>query len=291
MTVTDPAAKPLSKQGQLLIYHEGAEGYSLAHQVEGVGRIALLEAADINADKKFDLAYSDTSCGAHTCFATLSVISWDGKAYADWIADDPTIAGPEYTFKDVSALGQGEEILVHGGVIGSLGAGPQRAWTETYASAKGGEYALLSRVYDPSTCLYHKILDANTAFDAWALDGFGAAIDLYTAALADEKAEACGTIEDEIATLQDFARFRLIVAEVAAGEAGNATSFVTDIKHTGLRAAANAFLTSYSTTGSVIQACRDTTKLAESDPSSWNFLADWGYANPSLTAGELCPLN
>jgi len=291
VTIADPAAKPLSEKGQLLVYHQDKKGYDLAHQVEGVGRIALLEASDINADKKFDLAYSDTSCGAHTCFATLAVISWDGGEYADWIADEPTIAGPEYTFKDVTAEGQGEEILVHGGVIGSVGAGPQRAWTETYISPKGGEYTLLSQEYDPSTCLYHEILDANTAFDAWASDGFEPAIELYRAALEADDLEACGTIEDEVATLQDFARFRLIVAAVASGEAGDATTLVGDIRHVGLRAAANAFLTSYSASGSVIQACRDTTKLAEFNTSTWDFLADWGYANPSLTAGELCPLN
>ena len=81
------------------------------------------------------------------------------------------------------------------------------------------------------------------------------------------------------------------MAAVAAGDAGDATALVAGIKHTGLRAAANTFLTSYATSGSVIQACRDITKLAETDTSTWDFLADWGYANPSLTAGELCPLN
>jgi len=291
VTLADPAARPLSEKGQLLVYHQGKREYDLAYQVEGVGRIALLEASDINADKKFDLAYSDTSCGAHTCFATLAVISWDGDEYEDWIADEPTLAGPDYTFKDVTAEGQGEEILVHGGVIGSLGAGPQRAWTETYISPEGGEYQLLSREYDPSTCLYHEILDANAAFDAWASDGFGPAIELYEAALEADDLKACWTIEDEVATLQDFARFRLIVAAVASGEAGDATTLVGDIRHVGLRAAANAFLTSYSASGSVIQACRDTTKLAEFNTSTWDFLADWGYANPSLTAAELCPLN
>lgn len=291
VTITDPDAELLHPQGRLFVYHQGPEGYSLAHQVEGTGRIELLAAADINADKQFDLVYSDSTCGAHTCFATLSVMSWDGKAYADWIADEPTIAGPEYTIKDITAEGQGDEILVHGGVIGSVGAGPQRAWTETYISPKGAPYELLSRVNDASACLYHKILDANAAFDAWSLEGFDKAIKLYTAALEAKDSEACGVIEDEVATLQDFARFRLIVAAVAAGSAGDATTLVTQIKHPGLHEAATVFLISYKVNGSVIQACRDTTKLAESKPSTWDFLGDWGYANPSFTAGELCPLN
>ena len=50
-------------------------------------------------------------------------------------------------------------------------------------------------------------------------------------------------------------------------------------------------MASYTATTSVIQACRDVTTLAEKDPTTWQFLADWGYANPSFTAQELCPLN
>jgi hypothetical protein len=83
----------------------------------------------------------------------------------------------------------------------------------------------------------------------------------------------------------------LIVASVAAGYPEDAAAYVAAIKHPGLRGAANGFLLSYGASGSVIQACRNTTTLADNDTSMWDFLADWGYANPSLTAEELCPLN
>ena len=56
----------------------------------------------MNADGKPDLVYTDASCGAHTCFGTLFVDSWDGKAYVDSITDDPTMAEPEYTIKDTT---------------------------------------------------------------------------------------------------------------------------------------------------------------------------------------------
>lgn len=291
VTIQAPASISTNPQGMLLVYHKGAKGYTLAHKHGGQGRIALIKAADVNLDGKFDLVYSDTSCGAHTCFGTLFVDSWDGKAYVDWITDDPTMAGPEYSVKDVTPQGQGSEILVHGGVIQSVGAGPQRAWTETYYSPKGATYALLSQVYDPSTCLYFKILDANRAFDAWALDGFDPAIEAYKAAIADRSATACGRITDEVATLRDFARFRLIVADVAAGSSTQAIPLAPEITHPALKGAATMFLTSYQTNGSIIQACRDTIKYAEDNPASWQFLADWGYANPSFTPQDLCPLN
>jgi LysM repeat protein len=291
VAINDPSAEGPGAGGALLVYHKAPGGYALAHKRAGQGRLELIEAGDVNQDKKFDLVYSDTSCGAHTCFGTLFVDSWDGKTYADWIEDEPTIAGPEYSIKEVATDGEGEEIQVHGGVIGSVGAGPQRAWTETYISPAGGPYKLLSQVYDPSDCLYHQIVDANRAFDAWALDGFDPAIEAYEAALTEKNSQACGSIKDEVKTLQDFARFRLVVAQVAAGNAPAAIELAPQITHPGLKKAVTSFLGSYTANTSVIQACRDVTKLAESDTTTWQYLADWGYANPSFTAQELCPLN
>ncbi len=291
VTLYDASAGRTSPAGLLLVYHKTAQAYTSTLTVASTSRVELLDASDLNEDGLPDLAYSETACGTHTCFGTLSVLSWDGESYVDWIDGMPTMAGPEYAFEDLSDEGQGKEITLHGGVIESLSAGPQRPWTETYASVGGAAYALLSHEYDASACLYHRILDANAAFDTWPEEGFDAAIEAYEAALVDNSAEACGAIEDEVSTLQDFARFRLIVAHVAAGNATESVKLVTQVNHPGLRAAATAFMTSYRTSGSVIQACRDTNRAAEVDTTSWQFLADWGYANPSFTAQELCPVD
>jgi LysM repeat protein len=291
VALRDPATDQATPRGLLLVYHASAQGYALARKVEGAGPIALLKAGDLNADGKPDLAWTDTTCGAHTCFSTLFVESWDGKAYQDWIAGEPTIAYGEYSFKDTLPGGGGDEILVHGGVIASAGAGPQRGWTETYASAKGGPYELLNQVYDDSKCLYHRVLDANKAFGQWTQAGFEPAIKAYQAAINDTALEACGSIKDEVATLREFARFRLIVALVGGGKSPLTASVRSQMTDKALSDAADAFLTSYRGSGSVIQACRDVTTYAVANPVSWNFLADWGYANPSFTAQDLCPLN
>jgi hypothetical protein len=288
----DPAPDQLMPRGLLLVYHISAKepGYVLARKVEGSGILDLLRVGDINADGKADLVWTDTTCGAHTCFSTLSVESWDAAAYQKWIVGEPTIAYGEYTFQDVAPGGSGEEIIVHGGVIASAGAGPQRAWTETYISAKSGPYELVNLVYDDSRCLYHHLLDANDLFDEWGKAGFEPAIKAYQVVINDTKLEACGTIPDELATLADFGRFRLIVALVAGGKAAQAGSVKADIGNQALLGAADAFLNSYRSSLSVIQACRDATTYATANPASWNFLADWGYANPTFTAQDLCPL-
>ena len=291
VTIKDPSSQPPDLKGSLMVYHAGPKGYTLAHKVEGTGMVALLKAGDINADGKADLVWTDTTCGAHTCFSALSVDSWDGKAYQDWMAGGPAMASAEYAFKDAAPGGAGQAIVVHGGIIGSVGAGPQRALTETYVSVSGARYTLQDQVYDKSSCLYHAILDANVAFSKWTSDGFEPAVAAYQTAISDQTLTACWPpVTDELAKLRDFARFRLVVADVASGQADRAATVATQITQPALQGAAKAFLESYKASGSILQACRDTAAFATANPDSWKILADWGYANPSFTAEEMCPL-
>ena len=291
VTLKDPGSQPPDVKGLLAVYHAGPKGYTLARNVEGTGMVALLRAGDVNADGKGDLIWTDTTCGAHTCFSMLSVESWDGTTYQHWIAGEPSMASAEYAFKDAAPDGAGQAIVVHGGVIGSAGAGPQRALTETYVSVKGAPYALLKQVNDKSPCLYHAIQDANMAFAGWTSGGFEPAIATYQAAITDQTLTACWpSVTDELARLRDFARFRLVLANVANGQASQAATIAAQITQPALQGAAKTFLDSYKASGSVIQACPDTTDFATANPDSWKILTDWGYANPSFTADELCPL-
>jgi len=218
VTIIDPAAVPAEVKGALAVYHAQPQGgYTLARTVDGEGVITLLRADDINADGKSDLVWTDTTCGAQACFSTLAVESWEGAAYKAWIAGDPTMASAEYAFQDILPEGSGEEILVHGGVIESPDAGPQRAWTETYASLNGAPYTLVGQKYDRSACLYHAIQDADALLGSWATGGFDPAIAAYQAALNDPTLTACWTVKDEVPLLKDFARFRLVVSHTAVG--------------------------------------------------------------------------
>jgi hypothetical protein len=277
-------------EGMLLAYHARPNGYSLAYQAPAQ-RIELLKIDDVNADGRPEIVWISTSCGAHTCTSQLFVDRWDGASYQDWIRDTPEMASADYSIADTVPNGSGQEILAHGGVVNSVGAGPQRAWTETYISPGGSPYELFSKVYDPSNCLYHHILDANERFNQGAVDGYGPAITAYQAAVSDPNLEAChyGGLPDELATLRDFARFRLVVAYTAGGQLPQAESVRAQISSPALLGAADAFLDSYNTSGSLPQACADTTGYAVANPDSWQFLADWGYANPSFAAEDLCP--
>jgi len=292
VAIVDPAATLPDARGALLVYHAGTQGgYTLVRTIAGKGLVTLLRADDINADGKSDLVWTDTTCGAQACFSTLLVESWDGKAYQVWIAGDPTIANAEYAFQDVLSEGRGDEILIHGGVIGSPDAGPQRAWIDTYASLNGAPYSLVSQAYDKSACLYHAIQDADALLSTWATGGFDPAIAAYQAASSSNPAlTACWTVKNEVPLLQDFARFRLVVSYVAGGQSGKAPATAAQIGQPALKGAADAFLKSYKASGSVIQACRDTSEYAAANPTAWQFMADWGLANPTFAPEDLCPL-
>jgi len=276
--------------GQLLVYHSTPTGYTLAHQAEGAGDVKLLKAEDINADGQPDLVYTDTSCGAKTCFSTLFVDSWNGSSFQDWIKGEPTMAGAEYSLEDTVSGGQGLEILAHGGIINSPGAGPQRAWTETYISPEGGPYESYKKAYDESSLLYFQIQDANELFDRWGDIGFAPAIASYDKAIANESAKAYGTIPDEQNKLRDFARFRLVVSWVSRGRSDKAAPIKASITYPPLVGATDTFVKGLQNSHSIVQACRDTTHYAELNPASWDYLSDWGYANPTFTAADLCPL-
>jgi LysM repeat protein len=284
----DPAALPVAMAEHL----NGPNGdlKALNAWLQSCGDIKLLTAEDINGDGKPDLVYTDTSCGAHTCFSTLYVVSWNGSAWQDWLKGTPMMAGSEYSLQDTVAAGQGQEILAHGGIINSAGAGPQRAWTETFISPEGGPYESYKKAYDESSSLYFQILDANELFNRWSDIGFAPAIASYDKAVADQSAKADGTIPDVQTKLRDFARFRLVVSWVSRGRSDKAVQVQSEMTYQPLIGAADTFLLGLKNSHSIVQACRDTTKYAEQNPDSWDYLSDWGYANPTFTAADLCPL-
>jgi LysM repeat protein len=284
---TTPAGE--EARGQLLVYHSTTTGYTLSHQVEGAGEIKLLKAEDVNADGKLDLVYIDTSCGAHTCFSTLFVDSWNGSAFQDWIKGEPTMAGAEYSLEDTVSGGPGLEILAHGGLINSAGAGPQRAWTETYISPESGPYESYKKAYDESSCLYFQILDANELFNKWNDIGFAPAIAAYDKAIADKSAKACGDDPDELTKLSDFARFRLVVSWVSRGRSDKAAPIKASITYPPLVGATDTFVKGLQNSHSIVQACRDTTHYAELNPCLVGLPERLGVCQPHLYCGGPLP--
>lgn len=286
---SSPAATPPS---DLLIFHGTADPkvWDLRYQAGANGALSLVETGDLNADRKPDIAWTDTTCGAHTCFARVRIISWDAAkdAYVDAIGNNATMATPQVRFADVNS-GSGKELIMHGGEIGSIGAGPQRAWTEIWASLDGQPYVLVDRTYDPSPCIYHHVLDAN---DLLAKGQYAEAAAAYQSIVEDSSLEACGSRPNELNELREFAWYRQALALAYAGqkaEAGQAVAALTKAMPQGLYApVANVWWSAYGTTADATAACAAVRAYAQTKTDVWKILSDFGYANPTFSASDVC---
>ncbi|MEZ4679224.1 MAG: SdrD B-like domain-containing protein [Caldilineaceae bacterium] len=293
VVVIDNAPAEFMAHGKLLVYHGLGSGYTLVHDVDGEGHIALLAVEDLNENGGRDLVWTDTYCGAHTCVSELKVEQWDGSAYVDWIYGRPTMETATYVIDDTVPSNPGNEIIVHGGAIGSAGAGPIRQRTETFTSFRGGPYQRWGTDYDPTTCYYHRLVEENRVYDlANAPESGGYPIAQYELLLAD----AGLTLDDcpyaygpeMLDLLKDFTRFRLVVGHTVYNEATDAAAARAAITTPAIQGAADAFLTAYSATPDFDSACAAVTTYAEANPDAWNYMADWGYANPRFYAEWLC---
>lgn len=290
-----PAEEDRSPQQSLFILRRTPE-WVVDFQANPADSIQLLEVGDINADERPDVAWSSVACGAHTCFTTVYVLSWTGTDWEDWIDGELTMANAVIRLQESDA-GPGRAIVAYGGVIGSVGAGPQRAWTETWISQTGAPYTLVSQIYDPAVCLYHVVLDANQALRDGRADDFEQAVALYRRALIDTNLRACWDRSDELAELRSFAGFRLAVAYGYQGDMAKAQQAVADLLATYPNAVyahiADIWWRAYQPTRDIVSACAAVDAFVAGPPphpEAVDLLANYGYANPTFTAAEICPI-
>lgn len=291
---SDPNAPEGAPAGEMIVYNFGEIGFSEVFRARASGRVTLLELGDINEDGSADIVWSDTTCGANTCFDTIFVRSWDGVKWASWTAQPITMAYAETSLDDVSEEGQGQEIVLEGGVYGSAGAGPQRSRSETWASVEGKPYSLSERVYDESECLYFAVLDANAAFLRLPNADLNELEQLYTKAATDPSLTTCWNRPDEESELRSFALFRLALVAAYQGVpeiSGDLIASITQIYTTSVYSkAGEVWIEAYNSTQSLNQACQAVNGFAAENPDAYAYLADYGYSNPSFGPNDVCPV-
>ncbi len=289
-----PGSERRAPPGDLLVFR--SPDWSVIFQANAGGAVRLLEAGDLNEDGQKDLVWEETTCGAHTCFGWLFVVSWTGTAFQNWIDGTLAMASMEVRLEDVDG-GSGREIIARGGVINSLSAGPQRAWTETWASPDGGPYIRVDKVYEPSVCLYHTVLDANQALLEGRTDGFARAVSLYRKALEDPSLIACWIRPNELEELRTFSAFRLAMAYAYQGDLDSARAMVNNLVEaypdSVYARIADIWWTAYEPTQDMTAACAAVNAFVTGPnphPEAYEILADYGYANPTFTAEDVCPV-
>lgn len=294
LVLENPHSDSAQPESELLILMSDDSGYALNYQARPAGRVSILAADDVNLDGQPDLVWVDTTCGASTCFDIVLVHSWDGLGWIDWTERTIVMAYAKVTLDEASEEGQGREIVLQGGQYGSISAGPQRERTEVWGSVDGAPYTLLERMYASSNCLYFKVLDANEALMRHQELGLAKARELYTEAVTNRMLVKCGQRNDELNELRSFSLFRLAVIHgyegaptLAAETIEQLRSVFPDSPFTPL---AESWWKAYEANDDAAAACAAATIYAEAHPETYQALSDYGYANPTFTAADLCPV-
>lgn len=248
----------------------------------------IVAAEDVTGDGNGNVVYTSTFCGAHTCTSEVHVL---GDGYADLTPEEGIfMETADVMLEDQNGDGV-PEIVLYGGTIGSVGAGPQRTRTEVH-SWNGSTYELTETVYDPSDFLYFAIIDADVLFDAADYSNATAA---YLAAIDDPDLIESGHFEkeNERTELSAYALFRAGLAQLSAGdEAAGLASLqqsvddYPDALNAGL---ADAFLPAYNTTSDIHSGCLAVRDYVDANLDDLQIFWDFGYSNPAFDAESVCP--
>jgi hypothetical protein len=298
VALMDPTAQPLGPlpPGQLFIFTCAAGVYSQAFDSGYTGDLSVplihyLE--DVTGEGPADLLYTVSLCGAHTCFDTLSVIHWDGGAMVNAVNGDTTLA---YATVSLAPKPGGEfvrDIVMYGGTIGSVGAGPQRPLTNIW-SWDGFAYTLSSTFPDPALYRFHVLNDADDA----ALEGDQAtALLFYQRVIDDDTLLAWEPVVDEQSHLTGYARYRLMILRLLAGEASEAENrrnellveFTAGAPGGEWSPAADAFFERFEQDEDAHAACSDVIDYLNANPDALLTLNSYGYENRTYDASSVCP--
>ena len=248
---------------------------------------------DVTGDGQTEVLIEDTWCGAHTCFTGLTVGRWDGARWHD-LADEPIYqASAVLTIEDRHGDGA-LEFIMHGGIIGSVGAGLQRPYTWVFAW-EDGAYRLVEDIPDPSDHPYYLMLDANAALVEQDWDR---ALELASQVVSDpDFDELMAPIEEvDKRRIVSYAAVQAMLVhaqrdDVAAMEAvldqALSHGFVEPNIYT---EAAERLLDVYRETADPVQACSAMQDVVAERPDEAVFFQRYGYNTERITVDQICPL-
>ncbi len=162
-----PAEPGDCELGAVALYLHQATGYRLAQQIglldetpidPAVSHIPcpkLFAARDLLHDGHNEIILTATRCTTLTCIVRVDVLRWRNDTLESLMPTPrPSMAYPEIVVQERSE-GAAEVVLV-GGVVGGMGAGPQRERRELYRW-NGSWFAVAEAQYAASNYLYFKM--------------------------------------------------------------------------------------------------------------------------------------
>jgi hypothetical protein len=262
---------------------------------------AIIGLEDMTGNGLPELVADQHTCGAHTCFGNYRVLGYHNGQIQSLasrpllVEDGPTdtinISYPDTRFEDANGDGL-PDFLVHGGSIGSVGAGIVRTFTQAW-SWDGTAVTLADTLLDPTEYRHHILYEANDLMAAGSLDQ---ALLLYEQAINDDSLTTPTLLLTEAETksaIDQFAAFRLILIDLLHNDPARATSRLSWLQSNfpGTAAAQGATTLVNGWSGPEGQAalCSQIETTLATLPNPTGALSDLGYGNPSLTAEDYCP--
>jgi hypothetical protein len=256
----------------------------------------VLATGDVTGDGLGDLSLLLGDCGASTCFDGVYILSLVNGAFTNVIPNFEWVPFPTFNYTP-AAGGTAQDLQVHAGFMGSVGAGPQRAVTDTWAF-DGTVFTRTASVKEPPVYRIHALQDGDAAFRH---KDFAAAEALYRRVINDpslQSWEGNAPLRNEPQVLAAFAYVRLM--EVAAAQDDMAslqaafdnlnTAAPQDSPGEIYAQLGEAFYNAYNASKDHAKACEATVKFAEKNQNTYAVIGQdtFGYANMDYQATDMC---
>lgn len=264
----------------------------------------VVDMADLTGDGLPELITSVTTCGASTCSNSYRIVGMRDGQWVDRVAVAPPpngSAAPDVpvigmSFADARVADSDDdglpEFLVHGGTMGSVGAGVVRPRTEVWRW-DGAAITLAETIFDPTQYRHHILYEANDRMAAGDLDG---ALALYESAINDGfwRDDGFWHAPEQIrADINAFAAFRLILIDLLQGNTERANNRLAWLGATypgsAMTGAASTLVGEWAGPEGAAALCDRIEGSLAAIENPTGTLVDMGYGNPSLGAGDFCP--
>ena len=251
----------------------------------------------IAAPRGNQIAVQTESCSASTCFERFEVLGWDGQAMVSLLAEPLELPAGQYQLLQADADAP-IEIEAQKGVIGSIGAGPQRTEKQLW-DWNGAQYVEVKSELSPVEYRIHAIYEADDAFNA---GDYQKAVDWYSRAITDDAlkdwlTESGYARAHDRDTLKAYARFRLLLIGLLRGDANAADqlSALTAEYPEGspvhqTQQMAQLLWDKYQATKNWAETCAAVNAFANDQYQIVDDLGLFGYANRMYTSDDMCPV-
>jgi len=255
----------------------------------------FIQLEDFTGDGVMDLLYQYQTCGVHTCYHEFYILSYHGAVVGQQLLSDGDLNAPvsmasaSWRIEDRTQDGI-NDLVLEGGLINSVGAGPQRAQIAVYAWNER-RIALAEATYQSTNVRYFRLLDAN---DAFILVDYDRALALYEEAAASDALEDSNWASgDGQNAIKRYAGFRLLLIHLWRQEIEPAEQWLNwlwaQYPSDPITQAAQLLYDEYTESKNVQVACATVREYVQSVPDITVPLDDMGHANPTLTGETLCP--